>query len=100
MIKILKKDDKYYISEEDINEAVKKITVVRDGKKKKVKKSTKKGYKIVDGKEVKQSSTEKRKLSKSAKKAAKKRKGKQSVAKRKRAKSIARRGSLKTISKK
>ncbi len=68
-----------------VSEIAKNVKVVRGGKVIVKKKSTKKGYKIVDGQEVKMDPTELKARKKGAKKAAKKRKAKQSQTNRKRA---------------
>ena len=72
----------------ELDEAIKKKKVVRDGKKVTIKVTDKDGYKIVDGKEVKMSADELRKRSKGAKKGAKKAKSKSSQTDRKRKQSI------------
>ena len=70
--------------EEELEEALKKKTIVRSGKKMKVKRSTKAGYTVRDGKEVRMSPAERRRRKKAQKKAAKKRKAKKSTMMRKR----------------
>ena len=82
-------DDGEYIDEESMDEA-RKEKVVRGGKKTKRLKR-KKGYKIVDGRYVKMSASEKRSRSKAAKKGARKRKSQRSSITRKRKKSMKRR---------
>ena len=81
-------DEDETTSTEDLDESIKKVKVVRNGKKITVKKSTKDGYKIKDGKEVKMSSSEKKNRKKAQKKASKKRKTKSASSARKRAKSM------------
>ena len=76
---------------EEIGEAIKKAFVVRGGKKVKKMISTKAGYKMKGGKEVKMSASERLKRKKGAKKGAIKAKGKKAGAARKRAKSIKKR---------
>ena len=76
---------------EEIGEAIKKAFVVRGCKKVKKKISTKAGYKMKGGKEVKMSASERLKRKKGAKKGAMKAKGKKAGAARKRAKSIKKR---------
>ena len=72
-------------------ETIKKVKVVRDGKKKIIKKTDRDGYKIVDGKEIKMSPKELKNRSKSAKKGAKKAKTKSSHANMQRKKSMKKR---------
>ncbi len=76
--------DKSKEKEDVLDERIKKKVVVRDGKRKRVKRSTKAGYKVVDGKESRMSSKEKRNRSKSQKKGARKRKVGMASANRKR----------------
>jgi len=72
-------------------EALKKKIVFRGGKKMVLKKTDKKGYKVVDGKEVKMSAKEKMNRKKAAKKGAMKRKSGAAAAAKKRAKSMKKR---------
>jgi hypothetical protein len=87
-------DNEEYESEEDFDTleevAAKKTMVVRGGKRMK-KYVCPSGYKLDGKKCIKMSSSEKTKLSKQAKKAAKKRKSGQAAANRKRAKSLKKR---------
>ena len=69
-------------------EALKKKIVFRGGKRMVLKKTDKKGYKVVDGKEVKMSAKEKMNRKKAAKKGAMKRKSGSAAAAKKRAKSM------------
>ena len=88
-------DDEEEEDEEIVSEALKKVKVVRGGKRMKKFKTNKPGFKIQmkDGKpkEVKMSSKEKMTRKKAAKKAARKGKGKRKQAVKKRAKSIKKR---------
>ena len=72
-------------------EALKKKIVFRGGKKLVLKKTDKKGFKVVDGKEVKMSAQEKKNRKLAAKKAAKKRKAGSAKAVKKRMKSMKKR---------
>ena len=72
-------------------EALKRKIVFRAGKKIILKKTDKKGYKVVDGKEVKMSAQEKKNRKLAAKKAAKKRKAGSAKAVKKRMKSMKKR---------
>ena len=72
-------------------EALKKKIVFRGGKRMVLKKTDKKGYKVVAGKEVKMSAKEKMNRKKAAKKAAMKRKSGSAAAAKKRAKSMKKR---------
>ncbi|MDP7368524.1 MAG: hypothetical protein QGH83_14855 [Candidatus Pacebacteria bacterium] len=72
-------------------EALKKKIVFRGGKRMVLKKTDKKGYKVVDGKEVKMSAKEKMNRKKAAKKGAMKRKSGSAAAAKKRAKSMKKR---------
>jgi|TARA_B100002003_G_C13833187_1_gene409395 hypothetical protein len=72
-------------------EALKKKIVFRGGKRMVLKKTDKKGYKVVDGKEVKMSAKEKMNRKKAAKKGAMKRKSGAAAAAKKRAKSMKKR---------
>jgi hypothetical protein len=74
-------------------EALKKKVVFRGGKRMVLKKTDKKGYKVVDGKEVKMSAKEKINRKKAAKKAAIKRKSGSAAAAKKRARSMKKRKS-------
>ena len=74
-------------------EALKKKIVYRGGKKIILKKTNKKGYKVVDGKEVKMSAKEKLNRKKAAKKAARKRKSGSAAAAKKRARTMKKRRS-------
>ncbi len=76
-------------------EALKKKIVYRGGKKIILKKTNKKGYKVVDGKEVKMSAKEKMNRKKAAKKAAMKRKSGSAKAAKKRAISMKKRKGMK-----
>ena len=76
-------------------EALKKKKVVRGGKKMILKKTDKKGYKVVAGKEVKMSAKEKMNRKKAAKKAAMKRKSGSAKAAKKRAISMKKRKGMK-----
>lgn len=82
----------YENSDDNTNEGVIRKKVVRGGKKMIVKKSSKAGYKLKDGKEVKMSPKEIRNRIKSAKKASKKRKAKSAGMARKRKISMKKRG--------
>lgn len=75
----------------DIDEAAKRKTVVRGGKRVRKKVDDRDGYKVVGGKSVKMSPAEKRRRSKAQKKAAKKRKSGQKSANRKRQRSLKKR---------
>ena len=72
-------------------EALKKKIVFRGGKRMVLKKTDKKGYKVVGGKEIKMSAKEKMNRKKAAKKAAMKRKSGSAAAAKKRAKSMKKR---------
>ena len=72
-------------------EALKKKIVFRGSKRMVLKKTDKKGYKVVDGKEVKMSAKEKMNRKKAAKKGAMKRKSGAAAAAKKRAKSMKKR---------
>ena len=72
-------------------EALKKKIVFRGGKRMVLKKTDKKGYKVVGGKEIKMSAKEKMNRKKAAKKAAMKRKSGSAAAAKKRAKSMRKR---------
>ena len=72
-------------------EALKKKIVFRGGKRMVLKKTDKKGYKVVDGKEIKISAKEKMNRKKAAKKGAMKRKSGSAAAAKKRAKSMKKR---------
>ena len=72
-------------------EALKKKIVFRGGKRMVLKKTDKKGYKVVGGKEVKMSAKEKMNRKKAAKKGAMKRKSGSAAAAKKRAKSMKKR---------
>ena len=74
-------------------EALKKKIVFRGGKRIVLKKTDKKGYKVVGGKEVKMSAKEKINRKKAAKKAAIKRKSGSAAAAKKRARSMKKRKS-------
>ena len=76
-------------------EALKKKIVFRGGKRMVLKKTDKKGYKVVDGKEVKMSAKEKMNRKKAAKKAAMKRKSGSAKAAKKRAISMKKRKGMK-----
>jgi len=76
---------------DDTVEALKKKIVFRGGKKIILKKTDKKGYKVVGGKEVKMSAKEKLNRKKAAKKAAIKRKSGSKAAAKKRLKSMKKR---------
>lgn len=67
-----------------LNEALKRKLIVRDGKRKYVKRSDKEGYTVKDGREVKMSQSERRKRKLSQRKGARKRKVKSKTASRKR----------------
>jgi hypothetical protein len=94
---------KRIIKENDLKEAVKEVikelldetisrkTVIRGGKRKKIKKDSSKNRKIVGGKSVTMGAAERIKRSRSQIKAAKKKKGKQSRINRKRNKSMKKR---------
>ena len=82
-------DDEIY--PEDLIETVRKVRVVRQGKRQIKKKTDKPGYKIQGGKEVRMSTSEKRKRAISQRKAARKRKPQQKAAERKRKRSIRKR---------
>ncbi len=75
----------------ELAERVKKVKVVRGGKVQKVNRSTRDGFKVKDGKEVKQTSQEKIKLKKAQKKGALKRKSTKAIANLRRQKSIKKR---------
>lgn len=68
-----------------VDEALKRKKVVRGGKRKILKKTDKKGYKTVGGKEVRMTAREKINRARAQKKAARKRKPTQAKANRKRA---------------
>ena len=72
-------------------EALKKKIVFRGGKRMVLKKTDKKGYKVVDGKEVKMSAKEKMNRKKAAKKSVMKRKSGAAAAAKKRARSMKKR---------
>jgi len=76
-------------------EALKRKIVFRAGKKIILKKTDKKGYKVVDGKEVKMSAKEKMNRKKAAKKGAMKRKSGSAAAAKKRARSMKKRKGMK-----
>jgi len=76
---------------EELGERLKRKWVVRGGKKKRVKKSTKKGFKVVGGKETKMKGKEKRARRKAQRRASKLRRAKKSSANRKRARSMRKR---------
>ena len=76
-------------------EALKKKIVVRGGKRMVLKKTDKKCYKVVGGKEIKMSAKEKMNRKKAAKKAAMKRKSGSAKAAKKRAKSMKKRKGMK-----
>jgi hypothetical protein len=76
---------------DDTVEALKKKIVFRGGKRMVLKKTDKKGYKVVGGKEVKMSAKEKMNRKKAAKKGAMKRKSGFAAAAKKRAKSMKKR---------
>ena len=80
---------------DEFGEAVKKAFVVRKGKKIKKKISTKTGYKMQGGKEVKMDAKEKMKRKKGAKIAARKSKSKKGIAAKKRLKSLKKGGHIK-----
>ena len=72
-------------------EALKKKIVFRGGKRMVLKKTDKKGYKVVGGKEIKMDAKEKMNRKKAAKKGAMKRKSGSAAAAKKRAKSMKKR---------
>ena len=76
-------------------EALKKKIVFRGGKRMVLKKTDKKGYKVVGGKEIKMSAKEKMNRKKAAKKAVMKRKSGSAAAAKKRAKSMKKRKGMK-----
>ena len=82
------------INEGDFEEAIKRKIVVRGGKKIRKKVTTKSGYRMAGGKQVRMSASEKRKRAKGAKKASRKRRGKMAGILRKRKKSIRKRKAL------
>ena len=83
---------RYFSEEDDLDEGVKTVTVVRDGKRVKKKVTDKDGYKIIDGKEVKMDPKEVKNRKKAQKKAGKKKKNKShTAADKKRAKSMKKR---------
>lgn len=88
-------DEEVEEDEESVSEAIKKVRVVRGGKRMRKFKSTKDGFKIkmVDGKpkEIKMTPKEKMKRKKAAKKAVRKGKSKRKIASRKRKKSMKKR---------
>jgi len=75
----------------ELEEKIVKMKVIRDGKKKIIKKTDQVGYKMVNGKSVKMSAIEKLNRSKSQRKASIKRKAKTNVSNLKRKKSIKKR---------
>ena len=77
---------------EEIGEALKRTVVYRAGKKKILRKSSKKGFKNVGGKEVKMKRSEIRSREKAMKKVARKLGGKRAKMARKRAKTMKKRG--------
>ena len=83
-----------HINEGDFEEAIKRKVVVRGGKKIRKKVTTKSGYRMAGGKQVRMSASEKRKRAKGAKKAARKRRGRMAGILRKRKKSLRKRKSL------
>ena len=87
-------NEEEHISEDDFEEAIKRKVVVRGGKKIRKKVTTKAGYRMSGGKQVRMSAAEKRKRAKGAKKAARKRKGRMAGILRKRKKSLRKRKSL------
>ena len=74
--------------ETDLDEAVKRTVVIRDGKRKIKFKTDKKGYKVQGKREVKISSADAMKMSLRNKKSARKRAGKSATANRKRSRSL------------
>ena len=76
----------------EIKEALKRTIVYRAGKKKVLRKATKKGFKNVGGKEVKMKRSEIRSREKAMKKVARRLGGKRAKMARKRAKTMKRRG--------
>ncbi|MAL45953.1 hypothetical protein, partial [Hyphomonas sp.] len=83
-----------HINEGDFEEAIKRKVVVRGGKKIRKKVTTKSGYRMAGGKQVRMSASEKRKRAKGAKKAARKRRGRMAGILRKRKRSLRKRKSL------
>jgi len=84
-------DDELEEGNYDLDEALKRKVIVRNGKRKRVKRSTKKGYTTRGGKEVRMSAKERRNRRKSQRKASRKRRAKKSQALRKRKKSMRKR---------
>ena len=77
--------------ETDLDEAVKRTVVIRDGKRNIKFKTDKKGYKVQGKREVKISSADAMKMSLRNKKSARKRAGKSATANRKRSRSLQKR---------